>query len=53
MVGVYDHPPPEGSGLDSYYYDPESMAAGLFDRELVRVAGLITRLRDRLPELPR
>lgn len=51
MVGVYDHPPPDGSGLSSYYYSPEDISSGLFDRELVRTAELITRIRDRIHDL--
>jgi hypothetical protein len=48
IVGVYDHPPPDGSGLSSTYLSPETIEQSLWQRELVKTAEALTRARDKI-----
>lgn len=47
-LGVYDHPPPDGSSLGVIEVPEEDLF--WFDRSMVRGAAQATRYRDRLQE---
>lgn len=46
IVGVYDHPPPEGAGVDFTYVDTDALADDQLNRELLKTARAATRLKD-------
>lgn len=49
VIGVYDHPPPEGAGIDVIEIDRHGPAAeDFFSREGIKTAEALTKLKDRI-----
>lgn len=48
VIGVYDHPPPEDSGIDYVLLPAEVTDDQLWSREAVKTALALTSLKDRV-----